>query len=61
MYGEVSGGVGGGKWSKSPKVQGSQGSKDQDISKSHSNMSLTLKKIHLVNLNPTLSGGGGGS
>ena len=26
------------------------GPKDQDISKSHSNMSLTLKKGHLVNL-----------
>ena len=34
--------------SKSPKVQGSQGPKDQDISKSHSNSSLTLKKVHLV-------------
>ena len=30
------------------KVQGSQGPKDQDISKSHSNTSLTLKKVHLV-------------
>ena len=27
------------------KVQGSQGPKDQDISKSHSNTSLTLKKV----------------
>ena len=37
--------------SKSPKgskVQGSQGPKDQDISNSHSNTSLTLKKVHLV-------------
>ena len=31
--------------SKHPKVQGS---KDQDISNSHSNTSLTLKKVHLV-------------
>ena len=56
MYGEVGGGVGGGKRSKSPKVQGfqgagvprSQGPKDQDISNSNSNTSLTLKKVHLV-------------
>ena len=62
MQGEVLGGVGGGKRSKSPKspkspkVQGfqglraprSQGPKDQDISNSHSNTSLTLKKVHLV-------------
>ena len=42
--------------SKSPKVQGlqgpgvprSQGPKDQDTSNSHSNTSLTLKKVHLV-------------
>ena len=42
--------------SKGPKVQGSQGPgiprprgpKDQDISNSHSNTSLTLKKVHLV-------------
>ena len=34
--------------SKSPKVPGSQGPKNQDISKSHSNASLTLKKVHLV-------------
>ena len=34
--------------SKKPKVLGSQGPKDQDISKSHSNSSLTLKKVHLV-------------
>ena len=33
---------------KGPKVQGSRGLKDQDISKSHSNTSLTLKKVHLV-------------
>ena len=40
----------------SPKVQGfqgpgvprSQGFKDQDISNSHSNTGLTLKKVHLV-------------
>ena len=31
--------------SRGPKVQGP---KDQDISKSHSNTSLTLKKVHLV-------------
>ena len=56
MQGEVLGGVGGGKRSKSPKVQGfqglgvtkSKGPKDQDISNSHSNTSLTLKKVHLV-------------
>ena len=47
---------------KSPKVSGSKGPrvprstdtkvkgpKDQCISKSHSNTSLTLKKVHLVN------------
>ena len=34
--------------SKGSKVQGSQGPRDQDISKSHSNTSLTLKKVHLV-------------
>ena len=61
MYGEVRGGVGGGMRSKSPKVLGfqgpwvprsrvlrSQGPKDQYISNSHSNTSLTLKKVHLV-------------
>ena len=32
--------------SKSPKVPELQGPKDQDISKSHSNTSLTLKKVH---------------
>ena len=44
------------KRSKGSKVQGfqgpgvprSQGPKDQDISNSHSNTSLTLKKVHLV-------------
>ena len=36
--------------SKDPKVQGSQGPKDQDISNSHSNTSFTLKKVHLVNM-----------
>ena len=30
------------------KVQWSQGPNDQDISNSHSNTSLTLKKVHLV-------------
>ena len=34
--------------SKGSKVQGSQGPKDQDITNSHSNTSLTLKKVHLV-------------
>ena len=28
----------------------SRGPKDQDISKSHSNTSLTLKKVHLVHI-----------
>ena len=52
----MGGGDGGGKRSQSPKVQESQGPrvkrskrpKDQDILKSHSNSSLTLKKVHLV-------------
>ena len=39
--------------SKGSKVQGSQGPKDQDISNSHSNTSLTLKKVHLVDINVT--------
>ena len=34
--------------SKGSKFQGSQGPKEQDISNSHSNTSLTLKKVHLV-------------
>ena len=36
--------------SESPKVRvtRSKGPRDQDISKSHSNTSLTLKKVHLV-------------
>ena len=34
--------------SKSPKVSGSKGPEDQDISNSNSNTSLTLKKVHLV-------------
>ena len=33
--------------SKGPKDPWSQGPKDKDISKSHSNVSLTLKKVHL--------------
>ena len=33
---------------KGPRVQSSKGHKDQDISKSLSNTSLTLKKVHLV-------------
>ena len=45
MYGEVHGGVGGGMRSKSPKVQGLQG---PGVPRSHSNTSLTLKKVHLV-------------
>ena len=40
--------------SRGPKVQGSQGPKDQDISNSHSNTSLTLKKVHLVHLFATV-------
>ena len=35
--------------SQGPRVPKSKGPKDQDISKSHSNTSLTLKKVHLVN------------
>ena len=34
--------------SKSPKVSGSKGPEDQDISNANSNTSLTLKKVHLV-------------
>ena len=34
--------------SKGPSVPRSQGPKDQDILKSYSNTSLTLKKVHLV-------------
>ena len=34
--------------SQEQKVNRSKGPKDQDISKSHSNTSLTLKKVHLV-------------
>ena len=53
---EIGGGGGGGKRSQSPKVQESQGlwvqrskgPEDQDVSKSNSNLSLTLKKVHLV-------------
>ena len=33
---------------RGPRVPRSRGPKDQDISKSHSNTSLTLKKVHLV-------------
>ena len=33
---------------RGPRVPRSQGPKDQDISNSHSNTSLTLKKVHLV-------------
>ena len=54
----ISGGGGGGKRSQSPKVQESQGlwvkrskgPEDQDISNSNSNTSLTLKKVHLVEI-----------
>jgi len=35
--------------SQGPGIPRSQGPKDQDISNSNSNMSLTLKKVHLVN------------
>ena len=34
--------------SQSPRVPRSRDPKDQDISNSHSNTSLTLKKVHLV-------------
>ena len=33
---------------RGPRVQRSRGPKNQDISNSHSNTSLTLKKAHLV-------------
>ena len=33
---------------KGPRVPRSKGPKDQDMSNSHSNTSLTLKKVHLV-------------
>ena len=33
---------------RGPRVQGSRGPKDQDISNLHSNTSLTLKKVDLV-------------
>ena len=33
---------------RGPRVPRSSGPKDQDISNSHSNTSLTLKKVHLV-------------
>ena len=33
--------------SQGPRVPKSKGPKDQDISKSHSNTSLTLKKVYL--------------
>ena len=36
------------QWFKGSGVLRSKGSKDQDISNSHSNTSLTLKKVHLV-------------
>ena len=51
MKGEVLGGVGGGKRSKSPKVQWYQGPgvpRTKISQKSHSNMSFTLKKVHFV-------------
>ena len=34
--------------SQGPRVKRSRGPKDQNISKSHSNTNLTLKKVHLV-------------
>ena len=33
---------------RGPRVPSAKGPEDQDISKSHSNTSLTLKKVHLV-------------
>ena len=33
---------------RGPRISRSRGPKDQDISKSNSNTSLTLKKVHLV-------------
>ena len=36
--------------SQGPRVPRSQGPKDQDILNSHSNTSLTLKKVHLVQI-----------
>ena len=33
---------------RGPRVPRSQGTKDQDISNIHSNMSLTLKKVHVI-------------
>ena len=33
---------------RGPRVPRSQGPKDQDMSNSHSNTSLTLKEVHLV-------------
>ena len=44
---------------KGSKVQGSQGPKDQDISNSHSNTSLTLKKVNLVYVPKTWKNGYG--
>ena len=38
-----------------PKDPWSKGPKDQDISKSHSNTSLTLKKVHLVSSSELMS------
>ena len=37
-----------GRGPRVPRPRGPQGPKDRDISKSHSNTSLTLKKVHLV-------------
>jgi len=37
-----------GQETQGPRAPRSRGPKDQDISNSHSNMSLTLKKVHLV-------------
>ena len=42
---------------RGPRVPRSRGPKDQDISNSHSNTSLTLKKVHLVvGINESLFG-----
>ena len=36
--------------SQGPRIPRPRGPKDQDISNSHSNTSLTLKKVHLVSI-----------
>ena len=44
---------------RGPRVPRSQGPKDQDISNSHSNTSLTLKKVNLVYVTKTWKNGHG--